>query len=75
MLKERDLDIVLVGSPGHWHALHTIAALEAGADVYCQKSFSRLLGKIRHVDMCCFFHMRFHGNPPLQAVPDHLDLG
>ena len=41
MLKEKDLDIVLVGSPDHWHALHCIAAIEAGADVYCQKPISR----------------------------------
>jgi predicted dehydrogenase len=41
MLKEKDLDIVLVGSPDHWHALHTIAAIESGADVYCQKPISR----------------------------------
>lgn len=40
MLKERDLDIVLIGTPDHWHALPMIAACEAGADVYCQKPIS-----------------------------------
>ena len=36
MLAEKDLDIVLIGTPDHWHALQTIAAIEAGADVYVQ---------------------------------------
>ena len=40
MLKEKDLDIVLVGTPDHWHALPMIAAVEAGADVYVQKPIS-----------------------------------
>jgi predicted dehydrogenase len=40
MLKEKDLDIVLIGTPDHWHALNMIAAVEAGADVYCQKPIS-----------------------------------
>ncbi len=40
MLKERDLEIVLVGTPDHWHALPMIAAVEAGADVYVQKPIS-----------------------------------
>ncbi len=114
LLKEKP-EIVLIGSPDHWHALQCIAAIESGADVYCQKPISvdvlegeamlaaarkhgrvvqigtqrkstphlieakqrvieaGLLGKIGHVDMCCYFPMRANGNPPLEPVPDFLD--
>lgn len=37
MLAEKDLDIVLVDTPDHWHALPMIAAVESGADVWVQK--------------------------------------
>ncbi|MGA2617722.1 MAG: Gfo/Idh/MocA family oxidoreductase [Thermoguttaceae bacterium] len=40
MLAEKDLDIVLVATPDHWHALSMIAAVEAGADVYVEKPIS-----------------------------------
>ncbi|MBM3859368.1 MAG: Gfo/Idh/MocA family oxidoreductase [Verrucomicrobia bacterium] len=39
LLKEKP-EIVIIGTPDHWHALQTIAAVEAGADVYVQKPIS-----------------------------------
>lgn len=115
MLADSGLEIVLIGTPDHWHALQCIDALKSGAHVYVQKPISvdvmegeamvaaarhynktvqvgtqrkstphlihakknivdaGLLGKVSHVEMCCYFHMRADGNPPLEKVPDFLD--
>jgi predicted dehydrogenase len=40
MLKEKDLDVVIIATPDHWHALPMIAAAEAGVDIYVQKPIS-----------------------------------
>ncbi len=40
MLAEKDLDLVLIATPDHWHALPMIEAVKAGADVYVQKPIS-----------------------------------
>src|SRR5574339_450880 len=115
MLSENKFDLVIIGSPDHWHALQMIDSVKAGAHVYVQKPISvdvmegeamvaaarkynkvvqvgtqrkstphlidakknivdaGLLGKISHVEMCCYFHMRNNGNPPVQPVPDYFD--
>jgi predicted dehydrogenase len=40
MLAEKDLDIVLIATPDHWHALPMIEAAKAGVDMYVQKPIS-----------------------------------
>jgi predicted dehydrogenase len=40
MLAEKDLDIVLIATPDHWHALPMIEAVKSGMDVYVQKPIS-----------------------------------
>lgn len=54
MLEKEKLDLVLIGSPDHWHALQAISAIESGAHVYLQKPISvdvlegeAILGKAR----------------------------
>lgn len=115
MLAENSLDIVLIGTPDHWHALTAIDAIKAGAHVYVQKPISvdviegeamvaaarkynrvvqvgmqrrstphlieakkrivdaGLLGKVSHAEMCCYYHMRNNGNPPVTPVPEFFD--
>jgi predicted dehydrogenase len=115
LLSEQKPDIVLIGTPDHWHSLMTIDAVKTGSNVYVQKPISvdvlegeamlaaarkynrvvqvgtqrkstphiieakanivdaGLLGKISHVEMCCYFHMRANGNPPVEPVPAFFD--
>jgi predicted dehydrogenase len=40
MLKAKDLDIVLIDTPDHWHALPMIEAVKSGLDVWVQKPIS-----------------------------------
>ncbi len=114
MLAQKDLDIVLVGTPDHWHALAAIGAIQSGCDVWLQKPISvdvveslailaaarkykrvvqigtqrrstphliearneiirsGKLGKISHVEICCYYGSRPE-NPPEIPVPANLD--
>ncbi len=40
LLDDKDIDVVSIATPNHWHALGTIWACQAGKDVYVEKPVS-----------------------------------
>lgn len=49
VLERNDIDVVAIATPPHWHALISIAAMEAGKDVLCEKPMTRFIGEGRAV--------------------------
>jgi len=49
VLDRKDIDLIAVATPPHWHALISVAAMEAGKDVMCEKPLTRAIGEGRAV--------------------------
>jgi predicted dehydrogenase len=52
LLAAKDVDVVLIGTPDHWHSKMVIDACRAGKDVYCEKPLTLTIDegkKIRDV--------------------------
>ena len=45
VLARKDIDIVHVPTPPHWHAIISIAAAKAGKDIWCEKPMTRTIGE------------------------------
>ncbi len=49
LLQRDDIDAVTVTTPDHWHALISIAAAQAGKDIYCEKPLANSVAEGRAV--------------------------
>jgi myo-inositol 2-dehydrogenase/D-chiro-inositol 1-dehydrogenase len=49
VLERKDIDLIAIATPPHWHALISIAAAEAGKDVLCEKPMTRFIAEGRGV--------------------------
>ncbi len=46
LLEEKDLDVIIIGTPDHWHCLPFIYACQEGKDIYCEKPLSNSIEEI-----------------------------
>src|SRR3954447_196119 len=79
MLAERDLDLVLIATPDHWHALAAIEAMKAGADLYLQKPIcvdvvegQAILAAARHYKRVVQVGMQRRSTPHLVRARDRI---
>ena len=49
LLERDDIDAVIIASPQHWHALHSIHAAQADKDIYCEKPMTYSIWEGRQV--------------------------
>ncbi len=47
IIERKDIDMVIVGTPDHWHALPTVMACQEGKDVYCEKPLATSIAEGR----------------------------
>jgi myo-inositol 2-dehydrogenase/D-chiro-inositol 1-dehydrogenase len=49
VMEMKELDVVAIATPPHWHALISIAAAQAGKHVFCEKPMTRFIAEGRPV--------------------------
>jgi len=45
VMDRKDIDVLLIATPDHWHPLPVIHACQAGKDMYCEKPLANSIGE------------------------------
>ncbi|MCE1199958.1 MAG: Gfo/Idh/MocA family oxidoreductase [Marinilabiliales bacterium] len=45
LLQQKDIDVVHIATPPHWHGIMAVEAAKAGKDIWCEKPMTRTIGE------------------------------
>ncbi len=82
MLRQPDIDAVIIGTPPHWHCLLSVAAAEAGKDIYVQKPMTlypaesfAIRNAVRQHDVICQVGTQIHAGANYRRVVELIRSG
>ena len=80
--EDKEIDVVTVATPNHWHALATVWACQAGKDVYVEKPAShnvwegrRMVEAARHYRRIVQHGVQLRSSVAIQEAVQHLRKG
>src|SRR5690606_8597110 len=47
LLDDKDIDVIMIGTPDHWHALQMVHSVQAGKHVYVEKPAGNSMGECK----------------------------
>jgi predicted dehydrogenase len=82
VIADKDVDIVSIATPNHWHALMAVWAMENGKDVYCEKPASHevregaiMLAAARKYKKICQVGTQSRSNPGMREAIAYVQGG
>jgi predicted dehydrogenase len=82
VVENKDIDVVSIATPNHWHALMAVWAMENGKDVYCEKPATHnvhegaiMVAAARKYKRICQVGTQSRSNPGMQQAIEYVRSG
>ena len=82
VIDDKNIDIVAIATPNHWHALMAVWAMRAGKDVYCEKPATHnvhegrlMVEAAKKYDRICQVGTQSRSNPGMRDAIQYLHDG
>ncbi|WP_439621169.1 Gfo/Idh/MocA family protein [Gemmata sp.] len=82
VVEDKDIDVVSIATPNHWHALMAVWAMENGKDVYCEKPATHnvhegaiMVAAARKYKRICQVGTQSRSNPGMQQAIEYVRGG